>query len=89
MKLGVALSVAAVVLAGCGSNTLPAEDVTGTTDCIHAQKALSAYCSSLDGGACPALMVSEIETRCACVLGSMLHRHGADDTFDGGGSCQE
>lgn len=78
-----------LLLAACGGNALPAEDVKGSSDCIKAQKALAAYCSSLDSGACPADMVVEIETRCACVLGSMLHRHGADDTFDGGATCQE
>lgn len=85
MKLGVALSIAAVALVGCGGNQWTPPDTTSMTHAVQLGKACERFCLS-DGGCTPE-QAADCFHDIDCNVGSCLHRHGADDLLDGGTGC--
>lgn len=86
MKLGVALSVAAVAVVGCGANPWTDADTSKMTHAVNLGKACEKYCLS-DGGCAP-------EEAADCFhamdlnVASCVYRHGGGDLLDGGAAKQ-
>lgn len=88
MKLGVALSIAAVsALVGCGGNPWTTADTTSMTHAVQLGKACDSLCAG-DGG-CSSEVAAGCFEAMTCNVASSLHRHGAPDLMDGGAGCHQ